>query len=67
MPGTSHFVFEGMFCLNETYGELRSFTGPKFEAYLRRTAEEIIDRAVRMVIEDMDHTMFEEEVSDVTM
>jgi hypothetical protein len=56
-----------MFYLNENYGELRSFTGPAFEAYLRRTAEEIIDRAVRMVIEDMDHTVFEEEVSDVTM
>ena len=38
-----------------------------FEAYLRRTAEEIIDRTVHMVIEDVDRIVFEEEVSDVTM
>ena len=66
-PDTSHFVGEGTLCPNETYGGLRSFSGPAFEAYLRKTAEEIIDRAVRMVIEDMDHIIFEEETSDVTI
>ena len=47
--GALHIVLEGTLCPNETYGGLRSFSGPEFEAYLRRTAEEIIDRAVRMV------------------
>ena len=54
-------------CPSETYTELRSFSGLGFEAYLRKTAEEIIDRAVRMVIEDVDRAVFEEETSSVTM
>ena len=64
MPSTSHFV---TFYPNETYSGLRSFSGLAFEAYLRRTAEEIIDRTVHMVIEDVDRIVFEEEVSDVTL
>ena len=49
MLGALHIVWEGTLCPNETYDGLRSFSGPEFEAYLRRTSEEIIDRAVRMV------------------
>ena len=30
-------------------------------------AEEILERVVRMVIEDVDRIVFEDEVSDVTM
>ena len=67
MPDTLRFIDEGTLCLNETYGRLHSFSGPKFKAYLRKTAEEIIDRAVRMVIEDVDRVVFEEETSSVMM
>ena len=38
-----------------------------FKAFLRRTAEEILDRAVREVISEVDHIIFEEENSDVTV
>ena len=41
--------------------------GHAFEAYLRRTAEEILDCAVRRVIKDVDRIVFEEEVFDATM
>ena len=37
-----------------------------FEAFLRRTAEEILDVAVREVISEVDRVIFEEEASDVT-
>jgi hypothetical protein len=47
--------------------ELRSFSGLGFEAYLRKTAEEIIDRAVHVVIEDVERCFFEEETSNVTV
>ena len=67
MPDTLRFVGEGTLCLNETYGGLHSFSGPKFEAYLRKMAEEIINHAVRMVIKDMDRIVFEEETTDVTV
>ena len=53
-------------CSSETYTELRSFSGLGFEAYLRKTAEEIIDRAVRVVIEDVERCIFEE-TSNVTV
>ena len=46
---------------------LRSFTGLEFEAYLRKTAEEIIDRVVHMVIEDVECRIFEEEMSIATV
>ena len=62
-----HIVYEGTLCPNETHGGLRSFSVLDFEAYLRKTAEEIIDRAVRIVIEDVDHAVFEEETSSVTI
>ena len=55
-----HIVCKGTLCLNETHGGLRSFSGPEFEEYLRKTAEEIIDRAVHMVIKDVDRIVFEE-------
>ena len=42
------------------------FTGDDFEAFLRRTAEEILDVAVREVISDLDRIIFDEETSDVT-
>ena len=67
MLDASHIVYKGTLCPNETHGGLRSFSGLDFEAYLRKTAEEIIDRAVRMVIEDVERTIFEEEVSSVTV
>ena len=37
-----------------------------FEVFLRRTAGEIIDVAVREVISDLDRIIFDEETSDVT-
>ena len=45
---------------------LPSLVGDDFEAFLRRTAGEILDIAVREVISDLDHIMFDEETSDVT-
>ena len=65
--GALHIICKGTLCSNETYGGLRSFSGPEFEEYLWRTAEEIIYRAVRMVIEDVERTIFEEEMSSVTV
>ena len=44
-----------------------SLAGVDFEAFLRRTAEEIIDVAVREVISEVDRMVFEEETSDVTV
>ena len=38
-----------------------------FEAFLRQTAEGIIDVAVREIISEVDRLVFEEEASDVTM
>ena len=46
---------------------LPSISGDDFEAFLRRTAEEIMDVAVREVISEVDRMVFEEETSDVTM
>ena len=63
--GALHTVLEGTLCSSETYTELRSFSGLGFKAYLRKTAEEIIDRAVHMVIEDVERSIFEEEMSNV--
>ena len=45
---------------------LPSLAGDDFEAFLRRTAEEIIDVAVSKVISDLDRIIFDEETSDVT-
>ena len=42
------------------------FTGDDFEAYLQRTAEEILDVVVRKVISDLDRIIFDEETLDVT-
>ena len=39
--------------------------GPRFEAYLRRLAEEILDIAVCEVIDELDRIIFEEEESVV--
>jgi len=46
---------------------LPSILGDDFEAFLRRTAEEIMDAAVREVISEVDRMVFEKENSDVTM
>ena len=46
---------------------LPSISGDDFEAFLRRTAEEIMDAAVFEVISEVDRMVFEEENSDVTM
>ena len=43
-----------------------SLAGVEFEAFLRRTVEEIIDVAVREVISDLDRIIFDKETSDVT-
>ena len=67
MLDASHIVYEGTLCPNETHGGLCSFSVLDFEAYLRKTAEEIIDRVVRIVIEDVDRVVFEEETLSVTM
>ena len=45
---------------------LPSLAGAGFEAFLRRTAGEILDIAVREVISDLDRIIFEQETSDVT-
>ena len=45
---------------------LPSLAGAGFEAFLRRTAREILDIAVLEVISDLDRIIFEEESSDVT-
>ena len=42
-------------------------SGNDFETFLRRTAKEIIDVAVREIISVVDRLVFEEEASDVTM
>jgi len=67
MSDVLHIICKGTLCPNETHGELRSFLSLEFEAYLRKTAEEIVDRAVRMVIEDVDRIVFGKETSSVTM
>ena len=68
MLDASHIVYKGgTLCPNETHGGLCSFSGLDFEAYLRKTAEEIIYRAVCIVVEDVDRAVFEEETSSVTM
>ena len=46
--------------------EVPSLAGDDFEAFLRRTAGEILDIAVREVISDLDRIIFDEETSDVT-
>jgi len=46
--------------------ELPSLAGADFEAFLHRTAGEIIDITVREVISDLKRIIFEEETSDVT-
>jgi len=46
---------------------LPSVSWDDFEAFLRRTAEGIIDVAVREIISEVDRLVFEEEASDVTM
>jgi len=46
---------------------LPSVSGDNFEEFLRQTAEEIIDVAVREIISEVDCLVFEEETSDVTM
>ena len=45
---------------------LPSIAGEDFEAFLRRTAEDILDVAVREVISDLDRIIYDEETSDVT-
>ena len=44
---------------------LPSIAGDGFKAFLCRTAEEILDCAVREVISEVDRVIFEEESSDV--
>ena len=46
---------------------LPSIAGDGFEAFLRRTAEEILDCAVRKLISEAGRIVFEEEASDVTV
>ena len=46
---------------------LPSLAGDDFEAFLRRTVEEVLDVAVRKVISDLDRIIFDEETSDATL
>jgi len=46
---------------------LHSISGDDFEAFLRRTAEEILDHAIREVISKVDRIIFKKEASDVTV
>ena len=46
--------------------EVSSLAGDDFEAFIRRTAGEILDIAVREVISDLDRIIFDEETSNVT-
>ena len=46
---------------------LPSISGDDFEAFLCRTAEEILDVEVHEVISEADRIVFEEEASDVTV
>ena len=43
-----------------------SCVGPEFEDFLWRTTEDIITRAVRELVEEADHIVFEEEISVVS-
>ena len=45
--------------------EVPLIAGDDFEAFLRRTAGEVLDIAVREVISDLDRIIFDEETSDV--
>ena len=46
---------------------LPSLAGEDFEAFLHRTAKEILDHVVREVISELDRIIFDEEASDVTV
>ena len=46
---------------------LPSIAGDSFEAFLRRTVEEILNHAVRDAISEVHRIIFEEEASDVTV
>ena len=62
----SCIVAKGFFTKALLNVEVPSLAGDDFEAFLRRTAKEIIDVAVREVISDLDRLIFDEEISDVT-
>jgi len=47
--------------VQDNWWEPSFIAGPRFEAYLRNLAEEIIDVAVRNVIDELDRIIFEEE------
>ena len=66
--GDNCFMYkeEGAFVQGD-WGEAYFIAGPKFEAYLRSLAEEIIDVAVRNVIDELDRIIFEEEEFVVTL
>ena len=57
---------EGAFVQGD-WREAYFIAGPGFEAYLRRLAEEIMDVAVRNVIDELDRIIFEEEEFIVTL
>ena len=44
---------------------LPSLAGEDFEAFLRRTAKEILDHMVRDVISELDRIIFDEEASAI--
>ena len=46
---------------------LPSISGDDFEAFLRRTAEEILDITVREDISEVARIVFEKEASDITV
>ena len=55
---------EGAFVQGDRWEPL-FIAGPRFEAYLRSLAEEILDITVHEVIDELDRIIFEEEESVV--
>ena len=62
----SYIVAKGFLTKALLNVEVPSLARDDFEAFLCWTAEEIIDVAVHKVISDLDHLIFDEEISDVT-
>ena len=55
---------EGAFIQGDWW-ESSFIAGPRFEAYLQRLVEEILDFVVHEVIDELDRVIFEEEESIV--
>ena len=69
VPTPHEFMYrrKGVFDEEPLNVALPSLAGEDFEAFLRRTAKEILDHMVRDVISELDRIIFDEETSDVTV